>query len=336
MRSDDFHFARSPSAGNSERGRIGAPRQAEPPPAPSIPTAMAEGCGDGRGAGGIRQQQPTGIVGKIWRPDGEILKVVIPADCHIGTVFHPRGAHGSYGWWLDYAAELGVAFVLRGRRKRKGVPGAEKSVLVITGPQGATRPFYQELRHQMLSLLGKATGLPLPQRALLLQIGLDGIHAEEALAQEEAPGSVAEPGPGAPQPDSGDEASEPEDEIALREPLARARAIAQAPSGPELPANQEGLDTSGCVTLGGASFEARQEQLLLSQQALKLLKVLWVFMGSVSASVGTTDGRSWRRFSLQALVSKAFVTRPQSGFWPLILRAGPPHSAPSMPAPDML
>ena len=138
---------------------------------------MAAASADARGSEGraAGSERPRG--GQTWRPDGELLWAVIPVDCHIGTAFHPKGAHGSYSWWLDYASDLGIAFALRGRRKRRQAAAAEKSVLIITGPQGSTAAFYKELRNQMAILLGTAKGLPLANRVFLAQIGLEGLSA---------------------------------------------------------------------------------------------------------------------------------------------------------------
>lgn len=138
-------------------------------------------------AGAAASRAPSGgqkdaNAAKVFRPDGELLRVVIPAECSLTTAFHQKGVVASYAWWLEYAQEFGVSFQLRGRKKRRPGAAPEKTGLIITGPQGSTRRFYQELRDQMALLLGGVWGLPLAHRVYVHHIGLDGVTMERSMA----------------------------------------------------------------------------------------------------------------------------------------------------------
>ena len=238
---------------------------------------MASGKGGGglgkveRLPGSGRQPQHT------WRPDGELLTVVMKFDATFGDVMNERGQVGDYTWWLDYAESLGVSFNIRGRRKRKQTcESKSRTVMHITGRQGTTVAFWRDLRKAIGHTRGTMKGLPLADRCILRFIGDEGLCACEVVTahQEKLAVCAQDAGVGPDEEaDSEDEASNPDEEEHMQDPLTRAQILSSAQVGTEVPNAPQGLDTTTAGAVDDTAAEARGLQVLLAKGAMSSLEV---------------------------------------------------------------
>ena len=95
---------------------------------------------DGRSGTSMEKRTPKG-----WISYGEILTAVIEGrSLGIQDIFHDRGRQQSKAYWESQASEQGCHLKIRGRKR--GNNNVFRTVIVVTGPQGCTRPFYKRFR----------------------------------------------------------------------------------------------------------------------------------------------------------------------------------------------
>ena len=221
-----------------------------------------------------RGSSQTPATGKTWRADGEVLRACIPLDLPFSRVWHPQGTQGSFRWWQEYAAELGILFSIRGRKKRKN--NVPRTTLILSGRQGTTARFYAQMRQQWGQLLGSTRGFPVACQATIYHIGLDGLLETEngqILAADAPPGlNEAEQEE---EPDSDKEVSEPETEVLMQRPFFRAREVASAETGAPSSVPPPALDTSTPAFTDASDGEDRADQVLMALRAQEFLRVFF-------------------------------------------------------------
>ena len=268
-----------------------------------------------------RGSSQTPATGKTWRADGEVLRACIPLDLPFSRVWHPQGTQGSFRWWQEYAAELGILFSIRGRKKRKN--NVPRTTLILSGRQGTTARFYAQMRQQWGQLLGSTRGFPVACQATIYHVGLDGLLETEngqILAPDAPPGlNEAEQEE---EPDSDNEVSEPETEVLMQRPFERAREVASAETGAQSSVPPPALDTSIPAFTDASDGEDRADQVLMALCAQEFLKVLF-FRGS-SGQVGISWDKIW--LGARARAWRGPGTGPGRG----------PGSGPGSPRPDFL
>lgn len=220
---------------------------------------------------------------RTYRADGEMIKVFIrkPEITGLTTMFRPRGEPGDYRWWLEKAERLGVAFQVRRRRNRSNPSEAPlgDTVLIISGREGETVPFWRDLRDHLGRMYNNYRGLPVAQRITRYELSEEGIARAESVGGFTRPGGEAgSPSGEAEPPESDGEESLPD--VELLGPAERASALAAAsagePSGVPAPAARptELVDPAWSAASSASETEEMRELTALATLAMQHLQDL--------------------------------------------------------------
>ena len=158
------------------------------------PTASSETPRAASGSG-RRQQAGTPLADqKLWRANGEFVRVLWPARLTVAHAFPTQGYPGDYDSVLHGASDRAIHFSLRSRqRTRSSGCVVEPAVLIITGPHGRVMQFYDELRLAVGSHLGNFLGLPAASRIVLRE--LTAVAIGDVLPAVEEPEETQPQGP---------------------------------------------------------------------------------------------------------------------------------------------
>jgi len=163
-----------------------------------------------------------------------MIKVCIrrPEITGLSTMFRARGEPGDYRWWLEKAARFGIAFQIHRRRVRSDPQGAPlgDTMLIISGREGETVPFWRDLREHLGRMYNNYRGLPVAQRITRYELSEEGISRAESVGSFSRPGGEAGSPSGEQEPpDSDGEESLPD--VELLNPAQRAALLAAASAG---------------------------------------------------------------------------------------------------------
>lgn len=225
---------------------------------------------DGRSGTSMEKRTPKG-----WISYGEILTAVIEGrSLGIQDIFHDRGRHQSKAYWESQASEQGCHLKIRGRKR--GNNNVFRTVIVITGPQGCTRPFYKRFREFLGRSLESFRGLALPDQVYVREQCLEGVTLPNGQVMAD-PKSAPEL---APQTDDegGDTLEVPADDDQLTHEtrsIARNALLSGAPKGKDLRSREEGNALSygiAPVPRDRATVAPPDELCCLAEKAWKALQ----------------------------------------------------------------
>jgi len=158
------------------------------------PAADSQTPSAASGSGRRRQAVAPLANQKLWRANGEFVRVLWPARLTVAHAFPTKGYPGDYDSVIKGASDRGIFFTLRSRQRKRSAGGVVKpAVLIITGPHGCVMQFYDELRSAVGAHLGGFMGLPAASRIVLRE--LTAVAIGDVLPTPEEPDEAQPEGP---------------------------------------------------------------------------------------------------------------------------------------------